>query len=394
MFNISIVNNSDKLDPMVRDLQVAVIRNDALMVKYFLSQGADPNGVEEQYKRNSLHFAAYTNVGESHFEVAEILLKCGADVNAKDRDGVTPIFYLVMKGNAKITQLFLNFNADLDVKDRHGRNLMASAVSMNNKADYVQYLINLGVDSNHLDDSGSEPLQYACKVNFDNLKILKCLLKNGSHINAANNGGSTPLIQELMKYGKFIGYNEMMKKKLIFVVEHTDFNVIHEGINFFIFRSLPRDAWMIMLEHLVVLQILEIPVQQVLLETIQKFMFGEYYEKCRKELLRAKNIRLKNSWITFFDLLVDGRKKLKNYAGNGYMVKDFKSYDCVAEFPIYGAAMTKNVEKGIKRRVLYNTSANFLSNCLPIFSPTHLIIRDTLDCLLSKKDLSKFCELN
>lgn len=86
------------------------------------------------------------------------------------------------------------------------------------------------------------------------------------------------------------------------------------------------------------------------------------------------------------------RRKLKNYAGNEAIVNDFKNSDCEDEFLIYGSAMRKNLEKGIKKRKLFDKSSVLLSYNLPIFRPNYLIVRDILDCMLSNKDLSKMCE--
>lgn len=73
------------------------------------------------------------------------------------------------------------------------------------------------------------------------------------------------------------------------------------------------------------------------------------------------------------------------------LVKDFDESDCEVEFPIYRVSVKKNVKKGMKRRELFDKSSVELSNCLPIFNPMHLIIRDMLDCILGKKYLSTFC---
>lgn len=94
-----------------------------------------------------------------------------------------------------------------------------------------------------------------------------------------------------------------------------------------------------------------------------------------KELAEAKSIRLENCWVTFFNLLVDGKKKIKNYAGNKDVVKGFQNSDCLMKFPIYGADIVKKVDKGIEIRDLFDKSVDAFSYCLPILNPTHLIIR-------------------
>jgi len=80
---------------------------------------------------------------------------------------------------------------------------------------------------------------------------------------------------------------------------------------------------------------------------------------------------------------------LKNYAGNLRLIKYFKSSDCEKMFPTYGADVRKNVERGILLRKLFDKSAVLLSDCLPNFNRTHLIVKDISDCL-TKNDLKIF----
>lgn len=89
--------------------------------------------------------------------------------------------------------------------------------------------------------------------------------------------------------------------------------------------------------------------------------------------------------------MVGSKRSLKNFAGNQDLIEDFKNNDCSKMFPIYSASMPKNIEKGIKRREVFDKSSVLLSINLPIFNPNHLIIRDVLDCITSTKDLIKFC---
>ena len=71
-------------------LQAAVISNHAPylpLIKYALEQGADPNA-RGHIGRTALHWAA-ENADDIRF--LRLLVKFGADVNAKDEDGKTPL---------------------------------------------------------------------------------------------------------------------------------------------------------------------------------------------------------------------------------------------------------------------------------------------------------------
>lgn len=120
--------------------------------------------------------------------------------------------------------------------------------------------------------------------------------------------------------------------------------------------------------------------------------YKNYFDQCEEELSRAKSTKLKCSWVTFYNLLMDRRKKLKNYAANADLIEDIEKGDCNEKFPIYGASMKENMKKAVKRRELYDKSCKFLLECLPLLNSCHLIIRDVIDCVMSEKDLLNFCE--
>lgn len=145
----------------------------------------------------------------------------------------------------------------------------------------------------------------------------------------------------------------------------------------------------IIIEHAAKFNTLYPPEQEPAFLMIAEENAKEYYIQCLEELLRAKNTKLPNSWITFFDFLVSTRKKIKNNAGNTDLIKKILEGDCVNNFPIYKHRIEYIVEKGIMKRCLFDKSSVALSKCLPILNPNHLIIRDILDCILSKKHLSK-----
>lgn len=88
--------------------------------------------------------------------------------------------------------------------------------------------------------------------------------------------------------------------------------------------------------------------------------------------------------MTFYNLLVGDRISLKNYAGNKKFIGYFKFSNCAIAFRIYGGSMDDKMKAGMNRRKLFDESAVSLSKCLPIFNPSHLIVRNILDCIMSK----------
>jgi ankyrin repeat protein len=84
-------------------------------VKQHLAAGADVNAKDgEGY--TPLHNAA----SDGHKEVAELLIANGADVNAKDGEGYTPLHNAAFDGHKEIAELLIAEGADVNVQDKQG----------------------------------------------------------------------------------------------------------------------------------------------------------------------------------------------------------------------------------------------------------------------------------
>ena len=70
-----------------KDIWEAAEQGDIEAVKEYLAIGTNVNAKDEAYRGVPLHWAAY----RGRNEVAEFLINEGADVNAKDRHGITPL---------------------------------------------------------------------------------------------------------------------------------------------------------------------------------------------------------------------------------------------------------------------------------------------------------------
>lgn len=372
--------------------------NDIDQVRKWLSRGVDVN-ISTSAKLTPLLAVAMCNEGDSHYEVAKLLLEKGADVNARYY-GASTLSYLVMEANVKMLELFISHGASQQL-DQEDTDILLEAAAYNRNFEVLQYLVNIyGLDVNNRSmRSRLTPLHYACAMGYCYNKNVKWLLKNGADINAVDARGETPLFGAMRNFAYKIRHitsfsDKMVEYNFTFMLEHACVNTNNlDDKNFSRIEIVPRKIVLIFLKHLAKLQALGIPAHPSLLKTIsEKVEYRDYFKSCQEELLEAKSVKLENSWVTFYNLLVDSRRKLKNYAGNGDLINDFNKSDRLENlFPIYGACMEKNVKKGFKRRKLFDKSAVVLSRYLPIFDSFHLIVRDTLDCIMSKKDLSKFC---
>jgi ankyrin repeat protein len=101
-----------------------------------LEKGVDPN-IRDDLERTPLHLACYKGristtpvedrvVGQPDpgnyytSEMVEYMIEKGADVNALDKDGSTPLMEAIPNGHKDIVELLLKSGAKKDVENRHG----------------------------------------------------------------------------------------------------------------------------------------------------------------------------------------------------------------------------------------------------------------------------------
>lgn len=107
------------------------------IVKYLISKSAEINVADVEQKCSPLISAIKNN----HFETSEILIRAGADVNAKDIYDRTAIHYAAMSGLVTIVDMLIYYDADIDAVDVLGYSPLCYAVE--NKRDAVIMLFKL-----------------------------------------------------------------------------------------------------------------------------------------------------------------------------------------------------------------------------------------------------------
>ncbi len=131
--------------------------------------------------QTALHFFAKTG----HKDAVQLLLTCGADVNAKDRTGSTPLHVAAISGHKHVAELLLAKNAEMDVKNSSGLTALHLAASWN-RLEVVELLLTKEVDVHSKDDKGRTALDLARSQS--NSAVAQALCQRGEIHHAARNG--------------------------------------------------------------------------------------------------------------------------------------------------------------------------------------------------------------
>ena len=125
------------------------------------------------------------------YNKAEVLLKNGAEVNAKNDSGNTPLHEAAYTNvRAIIAELLLGNGAEVNAKNDSGETPLHEAAK-NNAREVAEILLKNGAKVNAKNDSGETPLHEAAKNNAR--EVAEILLKNGAEVNARDDKGRTPL---------------------------------------------------------------------------------------------------------------------------------------------------------------------------------------------------------
>ncbi|MFC1605078.1 ankyrin repeat domain-containing protein, partial [Planctomycetota bacterium] len=199
------VNNKDKFGCI--PLHWAVLADSSAVADYLLTKGADLDA------KDGLGFTPLKNARA--LPVVELLISKGADIHAKTtRQGRTKLHGVCFGGDREVVELLIRKGADIHVRDNLGMTPLYRA-ARGGHASIVELLIEKGADINASDNRGRTPLavarqekhvevinilrQHGAKetlhgaVISGNVDAVKRLISGGHDVNSRDNEGQTPL---------------------------------------------------------------------------------------------------------------------------------------------------------------------------------------------------------
>jgi len=182
----------------------AVKTGDVEAINQHLADGADINARDSELGITLLSWAALFD----QTEVIELLIKKGADVNAKNRDGATPLHAAAFLGRTEAAELLIQKGADVNAKNNNGETPLDATTADWETTKSIASILQVKLEQEKVKAGRAEVVkllrQHIIKVsNVDirtaaaegNIEAIQQHVSSGTDLNAKEpTGGSTPLI--------------------------------------------------------------------------------------------------------------------------------------------------------------------------------------------------------
>ncbi len=192
------------------------VRNHHELIQKLIDLGADVNA-HDYSGCTPLHTACSRN----YYEIAQILIEHGADVNARDMIGDTPLHRASFASNLSLVKTLVAHGADVNVQNKVGRTAILfcrdyfndSPEFEKNQYDVAVFLIEHHIDVHKTDEDKRNALHYACENGRPRLAQL--FIDNNINVNAQDIDGNTPLHLA-------VGANKTETIKLLLTIDGID----------------------------------------------------------------------------------------------------------------------------------------------------------------------------
>jgi len=168
----------------------AIKKGDIERIKKLISQGADVNAKDNR-GMTPLHKAAYYG----RRQIAKVLIAKGANVNGTDTAGQTPLHIAANFGAKFVPELLLANGAQVNARDNTGNTPLHDAAGYwCVKQDLLELLLAKGADVNARNEAGQTPLHRVSMIRRQASEIpAEVLLAHGAEVDAKDKSGNTPI---------------------------------------------------------------------------------------------------------------------------------------------------------------------------------------------------------
>ena len=212
------VNAEDNLGKTPVMLVIPEDKREA-MYRILIEHAADV-AKKDAYGDTVLHTATMTSLTPS---ILELLVAGGADVNARNKDGVSPLLIAVQKRNFAHVKFYAERGADINSADKAGDTPLTLALKDGQAM--LEMLVNRTNALSH-DSNGNTPLHTAVIVNAS-IEQIRYLISLTDDINARNSDGNNALYLAVERNNKKIGELLLAKNADIFSTNNANDSPLH-----------------------------------------------------------------------------------------------------------------------------------------------------------------------
>ncbi len=200
---------------MAVEMENAVEKGDFNKVKALVEKDpryATARGIDD---RTPLHVICWPTLNmKLRTDIAELLSGKGADVNARDREGNTPLIIASAGDYPELIQVLIKKGADVRASNKKGDTSLHT-IATSDDVDSAGLLITKGADVNARNQAQATPLGIAVHWKMD---MAKFLLSKGADANGRDEGGEPALHR--------IAYSEDVEIAGLFISKGADVNGI------------------------------------------------------------------------------------------------------------------------------------------------------------------------
>lgn len=350
-------------------LHYAAVEGYTYSVQLLVDYGADSNAQDTE-GQTPLHVAADTG----GLRMCQAMLERGpADPNITDNEGDTPLHVALRYNTVEVVQLFIDYGADLGAIN--SRNVTAIHLAASNSYYRVlRYLLERGlaicskggkkfkVDIDIGDGEDKSPLMYAAESGC--LENCKCLLEHGADVTRRSSvKGCTPLT--LIITSGSCGSDNHLKTIELLLESGADVFDDETGMNALEYAAtnerMSGEVRALLMRHVAKLQYKKFPIternKKLINDTVD---YKKHYEKYAEELESMKKTKVYKT-VYVLDLLVGSREKIAGYVRYDGLVKAMGKARYSRKFPLYHNLMRKRFDAAVERHGLETVAMKILS---------------------------------
>lgn len=151
-------------------------------------------------------------------KIVDILIKCNANINAKDKDGGTSLMYAASYGHANIFNTLIANKADINMKNNTDKSVLMQAAE-NGHENIVRMLIDRQVQLDSKDQDGNSALMWAASSGCET--VVRVLIEHNADINVKNKTGQSVLMKAIIAGHKIKTWAERSKNIVNILVQES-----------------------------------------------------------------------------------------------------------------------------------------------------------------------------